>query len=143
MKIKDKNGKIVLPSLPRLRQEAALQLFIEGKNYTQIAKEIGVRDGTVAKKAVTAALEKGIEPDPAHQLRAMLGRLELYAFKYHPDAKNGDIAALKAMLMIMDRQAKLLGLYVDGKDKDETKKAEPMTPEKMEEIRKMVYGLAS
>jgi hypothetical protein len=140
---KDKNGDLQLPKLSTVRHATALQLFIDGKNYAQIARDVGYKDSSAAKKAVTAALEKGIDPDPGHQLKAMLGRLEIYAFKYHPDAKAGDIQALKVMLMIMDRQAKLLGLYADNKDKDDVKKNEIITAKQMDEIRRKVYGLTT
>lgn len=99
------------------RIETAMQMYAEGKSYGQIAKAIGgVRSGAYAMIQRELARR---EAAPVEATRAALHRdaqlvaLDAAITKVMPLVHQGDLKAIDTMLELMDRQAKIIGLYPD------------------------------
>lgn len=97
------------------RDVLAVRLRSEGQSYHQIAEALGYANRSAAFKAVDRALQAIVEPD-VHKLREMeLARLDtmharLWATMLRPDDRPVAETVL-LLLQVMDRRAKLLGLY--------------------------------
>lgn len=88
----------------------ALAARLRGRPWDEIAAELGYRDASGAYRLVKRALNRLPAPEVEEYRRlhleatnAMLGRL-------WPKVERGDVAAVRAAVSVMDRQAKLLGL---------------------------------
>jgi hypothetical protein len=82
-----------------------------GYTFKRIAAELGYSGKQGAHDAVMRALDATLR-EPADELRWLdLKRLDLLWRGFYPRAIAGDHRATNACLQIMDRRARLLGLY--------------------------------
>ena len=99
------------------RKLRALDLRKAGLSYRQIGEEMGVSYNTAfrdVRQALEALLE--VEHDKADEVRRIeLQRLDELWRGLWPDATDGDPAAVRAALSLMERRAKLLGLDAPAK----------------------------
>lgn len=92
------------------RHVAALKLRREGKTYAEIATELKFNDKAAAHKAIMSELERAVK-EPTEAVMALeLERCDALIAAAWPDAMAGDPKAIHAILRVMDRRAKLLGL---------------------------------
>jgi hypothetical protein len=92
------------------RRTRVVELVADGANYDKAAREVGYANRSGAFKAFWKALgEREAEAVDTH--RALeLTRLDALQRAVWEQAESGDVRALEAVLKIMDRRAKLLGL---------------------------------
>lgn len=96
----------------RVRGAKALELRIAGGSYRQIARQLGVGERT-AYKDVQGELAKldTVKAQLAERLRDVeLERLDKATIALGPGVSGGDPQAINALVRVMDRRAKLLGL---------------------------------
>jgi hypothetical protein len=94
------------------RRQKALDLRIAGASYRQIGQQLGVSHVT-AYHDVDAALEElaALQRGKAEKLREIeLDRCEKMTLGLWPKVRQGDEKAVRALVSVMDRRAKLLGL---------------------------------
>ena len=92
----------------------AMEYRLQGWTFFDIGKALGVTPGR-AHQLVDEALEATLQ-EPAAHLRALaLARLEAVMTGVFGKAVNGDTKAVTIVLKIIDRHAKLLGLYEAGR----------------------------
>ena len=92
------------------RRNKAIKLAASGKDYTQIAAELGYSRRSVARKAVVGAL-RARTVEAVGQLRQLeVGCLDGLQAAVWADALAGDIKAVDAVLRIVQARVKLLGL---------------------------------
>ena len=107
-------GREVLVQDRKLR---ALDLRRAGLSYRQIGEELNVSYNTAhrdVRQALEALLE--VEHDKADEVRRIeLQRLDELWRGLWPDATDGDPAAVRAALSLMERRAKVLGLDAPAK----------------------------
>lgn len=97
-------------SQAKQRQLHALQLRRAGLTYQAIADRLGYRSKHGAWKAVQKALDTA-RHDLAHEvLQLELLRLDQLTASAYPAAITGNLHAIDAVLKIMDRRTRLLGL---------------------------------
>lgn len=95
------------------RDREAMARRAGGMCYSQIAKELGMSNKSVAYKAVVRVLEQwqAETAESAEVVRDIeLRRLDEMLAGLWPKAKKGDPQAIDRVLKIMDRRAKFLGL---------------------------------
>lgn len=93
------------------REAQVLELRKAGLTFAQIAARLGYADHTGALYAFRRAMEKTLQ-QPANELRELeLARLDELWARFYTKALTGQKAALDACLDIIDKRAKLLGLY--------------------------------
>ena len=96
----------------RAQAEFDLRIYgarLEGYSVKQICRELGIAEQEV-NDAITRASDR-ISPKTRELLVQLdSARLDEYSITLHPRAKAGDIEAVRAMLAIMERRAKLFGL---------------------------------
>jgi hypothetical protein len=93
----------------RERTRKALELRRAGANYDEIARQLGLAKSTVHAMVHSAMRE--ITREPAEELRNLeLQRLDAMMMGLWPNARKGDATAVTAVLRVMERRAKLLGL---------------------------------
>ena len=83
---------------------------LQGWTFFDIGKALGVTPGR-AHQLVDEALEATLQGPAAHLRVLALARLDALMTGVFGKAVNGDTKALTIVLKIIDRQAKLLGLY--------------------------------
>ena len=106
------------------RKARAVELAIQGVKYDDIAKAVGYSNRGTAYKVVRQALDETIAAN-VQELRATeIARLDALQAAIWPAAMAGDVEAVGQVLALIDRRAKLLGLYPTGKHKPE----ERLTP---------------
>ena len=116
------------------RQRQALELRRAGVSYRQIADHLGYAGPSGAHRAVASALKETLQ-EPADALRDLEAqRLDALQRALWPAASAGDVPAVRAMLSVMERRAKLLGL--DSPQRNELSGPNgtpfvPVTPEDM------------
>ena len=92
------------------RQLRALELRKQGKQYSEIAAELGYASGSGAHAAVRGALKKTLQ-EPADELRAIENaRLDAMLAALWPAIERGDAKAIAAGVKLSERRAKLNGL---------------------------------
>ena len=92
------------------KRAQAMEYRLQGRTFFDIGKALGVTPGR-AHQLVDEALAATLQ-EPAGHLRALaLARLEAVMTGVFGKAVNGDTKAVTIVLKIIDRQAKLLGLY--------------------------------
>lgn len=97
------------------RRTQAIQLRLAGAEWQQIADTLGYADRAAANKDVTRALETAAREQRASAdvLRETeLQRLDRMQRGLWAAAISGDVRAVEAVLRVMDRRMKLLGLDV-------------------------------
>jgi len=94
----------------RKRAAAALELRIAGKRYQDIADELGYWGRGDAYKAITGLLNR-VESDAADEIRKLEGvRLDKMLQGVWWGATHGDAVAIRSVISIMERRARLFGL---------------------------------
>jgi hypothetical protein len=118
------------------RQRRALEMRKEGCTYLAISKELGCSP-QYAQLAVEAALKRVLQ-EPADAVRKLeCERLDAMLCGTWARAATGNLGALDAVLKIMARRAKLLGLDVPtisgifGGVASVNSDGSPMTPEQV------------
>jgi hypothetical protein len=92
------------------KRAEAMKHRLQGRTFEQIGIALGVTAGR-AYQLVDEALAATLR-EPAEQLRKLeLVRLEAAIRAVYPRVVKGDMKAIDALLKIMDRQARPLGLY--------------------------------
>jgi hypothetical protein len=95
------------------RRSKALQLRLAGTDYTTIAAALGYADRAAACKDITRALEIRTreQQQSADVLRGVeVARLDLLQEALWSSALGGDTKTVEAVLKVIDRRIKLLGL---------------------------------
>ena len=94
----------------RERAQSAVALRIEGRAYAEIADALGYSDESGARHAVSRLLDRR-EAESVEELRMVEGcRLDAMQAAVWDAALHGDLDAIKAVLGIMARRARLFGL---------------------------------
>lgn len=92
------------------REIEAINYRRMGMTYSDIAKTLGYADHVGALRAVKRGMRKALQ-EPADELRELeAARLDRAQEKIWPKVEEGDVRAITALLRIMERRAKLLGL---------------------------------
>src|SRR5712692_7372227 len=94
------------------RRQKALDLRIAGARYRQIGAQLGVSPQTAYRDVQTALGELAtLQHRKAEKLRELeLERCDKLTLALSPKARAGDDKAVRAIITVMDRRAKLLGL---------------------------------
>jgi len=88
----------------------ALELRLQGKTYQEIADACGYKQSVSAHNIVKNAL-KHVNYDSAKRLcKLELARLDKMAEGVWSGATSGDVKSINAMLKIMERRSRLMGL---------------------------------
>lgn len=99
------------PKAQSLHREArAVELLMAGRDYDQIAAELGYSSRSGAWRAVQRALRKRREEVAGEYLDLELDRLDALQAALWDAAMAGDPKAVDAILKISDRRCELLGL---------------------------------
>lgn len=94
----------------RVRAQKALDLRLAGMTYAAIAESLDYADRSGPRKAVDGLL-KQVEHEGVAELRQVEGhRLDRLQRAVWINAVGGNLDAIKTVLSIMDRRAKLFGL---------------------------------
>lgn len=88
----------------------ALELRRAGATFDQIAEQVGYASRGKAHDAVMAALADVIREPAEKTLALELDRLDALTVALWPKVRRGDEKAVQAVLRVMERRAKLLGL---------------------------------
>jgi hypothetical protein len=100
------------------RRALVLNLRERGLGFHEIAHQVGISVATAHRDVVAGMAE--ITREPARELLTLeLLRLDELQRGFYVRAVNGNKRALNACLRIMDRRARLLGLYDHGSEDDE------------------------
>ena len=92
------------------KRAQAMSFRLQGRTFEQIGRALGVTPGR-AHQLVDEAMAATLQ-EPAERLRGLqLARLETAMRGIFGKVMKGDTKAIGPFLKIMDRQAKLLGLY--------------------------------
>lgn len=94
----------------RLRDVEALRLRMAGASYQAIADQLGMKVRQTAFDAVQRELNRLTTEVSEKARRIELERLDRLQLALWPAATGGDVEAARAVLQIMDRRARLLGL---------------------------------
>lgn len=92
------------------RQARCLELRRRGLSYREIARRCEYRGPSGAHKAVTSALSKTLRECSEDVRQLELERLDAMLAGLWDKATRGDVRSVSAVLRVMDRRAKLLGL---------------------------------
>lgn len=110
------------PKAQALHREArAVELLMAGRDYDQIAAELGYSSRSGAWRAVQRALRKHREEVAGEYLTLELDRLDVLQAALWDAAMNGDPKAVEGVLKIIDRRCELLGLVPPKGRKRSTK----------------------
>lgn len=94
----------------RVMQARALELRIAGFTWDQVAKEAGYASAPGAHRGVSRALDRIPRANAEKFLEIELERLDRLQRAAYRQAVAGDLKAIEAVLRVMDRRAKYLGL---------------------------------
>src|SRR5262245_18532903 len=95
-----------------VRRKGAIDLRLQGMTYREIAQELGVTP-TRARQLVSealAALQKDTAESAEELRRLELDRLDQLQSGLWEEAADGNLKAVGAVLKIMERRARLVGL---------------------------------
>ena len=95
----------------RERQAQAVQLRKQGFSYEQIAASLGYGSKASAYKAVRTALDEVVRESAYDMVALETERLHFMLSRIWPEVEKGNLLAIDRALMILDREAKLYGLY--------------------------------
>jgi hypothetical protein len=93
-----------------IKAQNALELRIGGATLDEIAKVLGYSHRSVAGQAVQRALKAKVSEHVDEYRNLHIARLEALYMKFHGQAIQGNLQALKGCLQILIREARLLGL---------------------------------
>ena len=100
----------------RARQSQALELRTTGMTFQAIADQLGYAGAPQAYTAVMMALKR-VDVEPAEELRNLeSSRMDAMLDGIWAKAKSGDDKAIAAVISIMKRRAKLMGLDLEKTD---------------------------
>jgi hypothetical protein len=94
----------------RIKRARALELVAEGKSYDEIARAVGYSHRGSAHRAVFKALDDQEAEDVVHLRTIEVARLDRLQHALWDRAVGGEVDAVLAVLRIMDRRMRLLGL---------------------------------
>lgn len=98
------------PQAVRAEQGAiAYEMILRGCTYKQISAELGVAEGTVAKRLQEAARNR-VDPLVDHYRDVECDRLDRLLLSLEKGLKAGDVASINSAVRISERRSKLLGL---------------------------------
>ncbi len=99
------------------RRQKSLDLRIAGVRYRQIGAQLGVSHQTAYRDVQTALGElTALQAGKAEKLRELeLERCDKLTMALWPKARSGNEKAVRAVIAVMDRRAKLLGLDASTK----------------------------
>ena len=93
------------------RRARAVELALDGKSYDFIAREIGVSSRGNAWRTVQKALNDRVVAGVDELRELECDRLDALQVAAWAKVEQGDLKAIETVLRIMDRRARLLGLY--------------------------------
>lgn len=92
-----------------VRRAQAVQLRLAGRSFREIGSELGVTVSTAY-----ALTEKGLrdyaQPDADQLFLEVMAQLDALHARYWPSALRGDLDAFGAVMRIIDRKIRLVGL---------------------------------
>lgn len=92
-----------------VRRAQAVQLRLAGRSFREIGAELGVTVSTAF-----ALTEKGLrdwaQPDADQLFLEVMAQLDQLHARYWPDALKGNLDAFGAVMRIIDRKVRLVGL---------------------------------
>jgi hypothetical protein len=94
----------------KIKAAKALELRMAGKTYPAIAEEAGYNSPQAAHDAVKRSLDAVIREPAEALIRLDLERLDSMLEIHLLSAQGGDVQAVSAVMKIMERRARLLGL---------------------------------
>jgi hypothetical protein len=92
------------------RQRQAMQLRIAGASFAAIARELGYAHPKGAERAIISGLRAFFREPASELLPLELERLDRMQLALWPEAIAGNVQAVMAVLRIMDRRARYMGL---------------------------------
>lgn len=92
------------------RAMQALELRIGGATLDEIAKALNYTHPSAASKAIQRGLNARVSEAADEYRKLHVTRLEVLYMKFHSQAIQGNLSALKGCLQILLRESKLLGL---------------------------------
>ena len=93
------------------KERKALELRRAGMSYDEIAVAVGYKNNSGAWRAVQRAMKRTLRESGADEVRDQeLDRLDRLQRAVWPRAIQGDLPAVGAVLRIMERRSKMLGL---------------------------------
>jgi hypothetical protein len=98
-------------ALAKWRASTAVKLLTEGKTYDQIADEVGYANRGTAHRVVAKALAEHTVENIEELRRREGDRLEQLLSAFWAAALDGDVAAARAVLKVVDAECRLYGLY--------------------------------
>ncbi len=98
-------------ALATWREAKAVELALAGSSYDEIAHEIGLANRGNAWRTVQRALNDRVVAGVDELREVECARLDALQAAAWPRAQAGDLKAINAVLRIVDRRARLLGLY--------------------------------
>jgi hypothetical protein len=94
-----------------IKANRAIELVREGKSYDEVAHAVGYASRGTAHRLVAKALAERLV-DGIDALRATeVARLDALQAALWPRVQRGDVRAVNAVMRIVDRRCRLLGLY--------------------------------
>ncbi len=114
------------PPLAAWRKAKAVELAVEGHTYDTIAEQVGFANRGTAHRVVRKALDEQVAENVQQLRETELARLDALQAALWPAAMAGHLDAAQQVADIIDKQARLLGLYPTGRHKPE-KPLEPVT----------------
>ena len=109
----DKNAPDVISIDPALfeKERLVVQYRQGGATFEQIAMKLGYADHSGARQAFKRAMERMRDDAVNAEMRELhRQRLEVALTAIWPDVVKGDLEAIKVMLKILERDAKLYGI---------------------------------
>lgn len=102
-----------------LRRRNALELRRAGATWDEIAERTGYASKGAACKDISRALEGLVRRPAEAYVNEELDRLDAMLTGLWPKARRGDVRSVDAVLRIMDRRARYLGLDTFGQESPE------------------------
>ncbi|MEO6472955.1 MAG: hypothetical protein ABIO14_14255 [Aeromicrobium sp.] len=97
------------------RQSLAVSLFAQGCTFDQIAKQVGFANRGTAHRVVTTAFRNRISDDIDMHRDIELNRLEALLSDLWEMMLEGNLAAHREILHVVELECKLLGLFKTSK----------------------------
>ena len=104
------------------RKARSVELALQGVPYDDIAREVGYSNRGTAWRTVTKALRERVDEAVEEYRQTELARLDALQLGLWDKATSGDIPSANAVLKIMEKRMRLLGL-----DRIEHESAGPRT----------------
>lgn len=112
-------------ALAAYRRARAVELRARGLTYEQVAQEVGYTSRATAYNAISEALEVR-QAEGVEQLRRLeLDRLDAVHASVWPQAMDGHVPSVMALLRVMELRTRLLGLQAPADRKRKTEDSWP------------------